>query len=111
MPAEAEVYVKPYRDGDDWQYVGRSPIDRRRMPFQFSRWQIRKEGLETLEVGAGFYGANFWDQQLTLNLKLFEKNKTPSDMVWVAGGTFGLSMTGMESLPEVVAIPKKSAII
>jgi formylglycine-generating enzyme required for sulfatase activity/DNA-binding winged helix-turn-helix (wHTH) protein len=100
-PEGADVYVKPYRKGGSWQYIGRSPIDRRRMPLQFSRWQIQKEGFENVEVGAGFYGAGFWRQSPALNFALFEKNKTPSGMVWVAGDTFSLSMPGMDGLPEV----------
>jgi len=100
-PAGAEVYVKPYRDGGVWQYVGRSPIDRRRMPLQFSRWQIRKESFENVETGAGFYGSRFWEQNATLKFTLFEKDKTPSRMVWVAGDTFSLSMPEMIGMPEV----------
>ncbi len=100
-PEGAEVYVKPYRDGGVWQYMGRSPIDRRRMPLQFSRWQVRKESFENVEAGAGFYGSSFWQKDSTLNFTLFEKDKTPYGMVWVAGDTFSLSMPGMFGLPEV----------
>ncbi len=54
-----------------------------------------------MEVAAGFYGAGFWMQNPTLNFALFEKNKTPSGMVWVAGDTFSLSMPGLDGLLEV----------
>ena len=35
-PEGADVYVKPYNAGGAWQYLGRSPIEQRRMPDSVS---------------------------------------------------------------------------
>lgn len=39
-PGGADVYAKAYRDGGEWQYLGRSPIELRRMPLGFLRLRI-----------------------------------------------------------------------
>ncbi len=97
-PEGADVYVRPYKDGGDWQYLGRSPIERRRMPIQYLRWQVRKDGFETSDTGT--WGAETFDASSDMSFALFEKDKTPSGMVWVEGGNFSLWMPGLEGLPE-----------
>jgi serine/threonine protein kinase/formylglycine-generating enzyme required for sulfatase activity/cephalosporin-C deacetylase-like acetyl esterase len=102
-PEGADVYVKPYNDGGGWQYLGRSPIERRRMPIQYLQWQVRKDGFETAEVGE--WGANLSEASSDMSFALFEKDKTPSGMVWVAGGNFSLWMPGLDGLPELTLEP------
>jgi formylglycine-generating enzyme required for sulfatase activity len=102
-PEGADIYIKPYRDGGNWQYLGRSPIDQRRMPLQFLRWQVRKEGFEPVEVGS--WGAFFLRKSSELHFSLFEKSKTPLGMVWVGGGTFSVWMPGLDVIPEVALDP------
>jgi formylglycine-generating enzyme required for sulfatase activity len=100
-PEGADVYVKPYKDAVNWQYLGRSPILRRRMPLlQFLRWQIRKEGFETVEAArlTSFHITK--DPELTFTLS--EKGKVPAGMVWVPGGSFSLwTVSGWKNVPEV----------
>ena len=53
------------------------------MPIQYLQWQVRKDGFETAE--AGEWGANLFDATSDMSFALFEKDKTPSGMVWVEG--------------------------
>jgi eukaryotic-like serine/threonine-protein kinase len=83
--------------GNIW---GRSPILRRRMPpVQFLRWQIRKEGFET--VDAAQWTGWLSNKNPELNFTLFEKGKAPNGMVWVPGGTFSIWIPGLDNAPEV----------
>jgi eukaryotic-like serine/threonine-protein kinase len=102
-PEGADVYVKPYNDGGDWQYLGRSPIERRRMPVQYLQWQVKKDGFETAE--AGLWGADLDEASSKMSFALVEKGKAPSGMVWVEGGAFSIWMPGLEGLPEVTLEP------
>jgi eukaryotic-like serine/threonine-protein kinase len=99
-PDSADIYIRPYKSGNNWQYLGRSPIMGRRMPVgQFLRWEIRKEGFETLDTAD--WTAWFADKSSELSFTLFEKGKAPPGMVWVPGGNFSLWMPGLDSMPEV----------
>jgi eukaryotic-like serine/threonine-protein kinase len=102
-PEGADVYVKPYNDGGDWQYLGRSPIERRRMPVQYLQWQVKKEGFETAE--AGLWGADLFEASSEMTFTLVEKGKSSFGMVWVEGGNFTIWMPGLEGLPEVTLEP------
>jgi len=102
-PQGADIYIKPYRDGGNWQYLGRSPIEQRRMPLQFLRWQVRKGGFEPVEVGS--WGAFLLKKSSEMHFTLFENGKTPPGMVWVEGGTFSLWIPGLDGLPTVTLDP------
>ena len=102
-PEGADIYAKPYRSGDEWQYLGRSPIEGRRIPFGFFRWRIRKDGFEVFEAGP--FGVEFWEKSHAFNFKLFEKDKTPPGMVWVPGGSFNIDIPELAGLPEVTVAP------
>jgi len=102
-PEAADIYAKPYVGGGQWQYLGRSPIEDRRIPLGFFRWQIRKNGFEVFEAGP--FGVQFWEKSHAFDFKLFEKDKTPPGMVWVPGGSFGIEIPELDGLPEVTAGP------
>jgi eukaryotic-like serine/threonine-protein kinase len=102
-PEGADIYVKPYNDGGDWHYLGRSPIVRRRMPLQNLQWQVKKDGFETAE--AGLLGADLLEASSEMTFALVEKGKAPPGMVWVEGGAFSIWMPGLEDLPEVTLEP------
>ena len=102
-PEGADIYIRPYQDGGNWKYVGRSPIVQRRMPFQFARWQIRKEGFEPVEVGT--WGASLFRRSSDLNFTLFQKDKTPPGMVWVEAGSYSVWLPGLDGLPQVTLDP------
>jgi eukaryotic-like serine/threonine-protein kinase len=96
-PEGADIYIKPYGDGGNWQYLGRSPIERRRIPFQYLQWQVKKDGFETAEAGA--------PATSEMSFALIEKGKVPSGMVWVEGGTFALWLPGLDGVPQVTLEP------
>jgi serine/threonine protein kinase/formylglycine-generating enzyme required for sulfatase activity len=100
-PDGADVYIKPYKNGSSWQYLGRSPILGRRMPvFQFLHWQVRKAGFETVE--AALLTASLIKKSFELKFTLFEKGKAPNGMVWVPGGSpYPWTIPGWKSLPKV----------
>ncbi len=98
-PEGADIYTKPYRDGNTWQYLGRSPIESRRIPFGSFRWRIRKDGFENVEAGP--FGVPVWEKNHTFDFTLFERDKAPPGMVWVPGGTFHIDMPELDGLPDV----------
>ena len=98
-PPGADVYVKEYTDTEGaWQYLGSSPIQDARIPLQYCRWRIVKDGYEEIEVAdrRGPHSRNRIDQ---LEFELQAPGSTPPGMVRVqsdlgrirAGlmGTFG----------------------
>jgi formylglycine-generating enzyme required for sulfatase activity/predicted Ser/Thr protein kinase len=76
-PEGAEVSWKSYSEPDSaWEPLGRTPIERVRLPFAQPRWRIEKAGFETVEL------APRW----TLRVKLHPSGSVPKGMVWVPGG-------------------------
>jgi formylglycine-generating enzyme required for sulfatase activity/dienelactone hydrolase len=103
-PEAADIYAKAYRDGGEWQYLGHSPIERRRIPFGAFRWRIRKDGFETFEAGP--YEVEMGNNGLSFDFALFEKDKSPAGMVWVPGASsWFLAMPGLDGLPVVTLAP------
>ena len=100
-PEGADVYAKPYRGGDEWQFMGRSPIEAHRIPLGYFRWRIRKDGFEIFEAGP--FGVPVWEKNHTFAFTLFERDKAPPGMVWVPGGTFHIDMPELDGLPQVTA--------
>jgi hypothetical protein len=50
-PAGADVFIGEYSAASKgWEYVGRTPIDRARIPFGTHRWKIQKAGFMTQEI-------------------------------------------------------------
>jgi tRNA A-37 threonylcarbamoyl transferase component Bud32 len=80
-PPGAEIFMKAYANpGDDWQSLGRSPLDNVRLPFGYLRWKVAKPGYETVEAAVG--PGNEIDFTLDLEGSL------PPGMVRVSGGNF-----------------------
>ena len=50
VPSGVSVYRRNYSAPDNtWEFLGRSPIEKRRFPLVDSRWKFEKEGYTTLE--------------------------------------------------------------
>ena len=50
-PSGAEIYVREYTNQSSaWRLLGHSPIEGARIPLQYSRWRIVKQGFETIEA-------------------------------------------------------------
>jgi serine/threonine protein kinase len=89
-PPGADIYMKEYKTPDrEWEFLGLSPLESVRLPIGIFRWQIEKEGYETVRAAASSWDVAFLpDNQIIpsdLSIILDEKGKIPEGMVRVAG--------------------------
>ncbi len=76
-PPGASVYRKNYGAGD-WEFVGFSPLEKRRFPSVDSRWKFEMKGFVTVERAA------FTDYLSdSMSIIMTEEGKAPSGMVHV----------------------------
>jgi formylglycine-generating enzyme required for sulfatase activity/dienelactone hydrolase len=93
------VFVKDYRRiGDPWKSLGRTPLDKVRVPLVFCRWKI---GLTDYETAEGALMASVESYPLVLDVKLDKQGALPKGMVHVAGGKFKPDLDGLNQ--EAVA--------
>ena len=93
----ADVQFKEYGAVDqEWQQLGRSPVNDARIPRGLKRWRISKPGYRTLEAAR----APDSDGPL-LTFQLDRPPDLPQDMVRVpaAAGSAFLFLTGLDHLP------------
>ncbi len=109
-PDGADIYIKQYRADDQaWEYVGRSPVDRLKIPFGLLRWKASKQGFETIEATS--WARERWKELLppgggtTLNLSLAASGSIPREMVRIPGGDVELQIPGIEHAGSEVQIP------
>jgi serine/threonine protein kinase len=101
IPEGADIFMKPYQAKDaNWDFLGRSPIEKIRIPPGFFRWKVQKEGFATIEVASAGKGSvsAFWDPMVKdgkINFNLVETANAPSGMVLVPGGNFSLNIPGL----------------
>ena len=89
-PAAAEVLIKDYGDPEDaWEMIGRTPLDRVRVPGGYLRWKVMKPGYEPLEA------ARFSGSDVSWRLE-----PQGSGMVLVPPVEYQLSGSPAEHLPE-----------
>ena len=94
-PAGADVFLKDYKAADgDWDYLGKSPLQKARIPFGYFRWRIEKQGYRMVEA-AGSMSGGPW------RLALEQEASLPAGMVRVRGGNVQLGMAVMRNLPAV----------
>jgi len=90
-PPGAQVSMKKYSaPKSEWEYLGVSPLKNIRLPMGIFRWQIEKEGCETVQAAAFTYRRDESRKYFNIpdNLKwvLDRKGSLPPGMVRVAGG-------------------------
>jgi DNA-binding winged helix-turn-helix (wHTH) protein len=79
-PPGADIYLKAYGNPNgEWLYIGKSPLEKFRLPAGYWRWRIAKEGFRTVEMAAGI-------QLPAIEFALQLEGKVPQDMVYVTGG-------------------------
>jgi serine/threonine protein kinase/formylglycine-generating enzyme required for sulfatase activity/dienelactone hydrolase len=109
IPAGADVSVQPYGDTTDtWKPLGRTPIDRVRLPRAAFRFRIEKAGFEPQLLASRNPGALLGNGNPTGTLRpdtairvtMRPRGDAP-DMVWVAGGAFPVGLTGFNSDQQV----------
>jgi formylglycine-generating enzyme required for sulfatase activity/cephalosporin-C deacetylase-like acetyl esterase/predicted Ser/Thr protein kinase len=99
-PPGAEVFRKSYQNpAEPWQSVGRTPLEKVRVPRGMFRWKIEKPGFRTVE------GSRFTNPfgPSTVSLSLDEESKAPAEMVRVSLGSrpVTIDIPGFEDLPPV----------
>jgi hypothetical protein len=99
-PSGADVYYRDYtQTRSPWRYLGRTPLEGIRLPFGFFTWRIERDGFETFE------GLRWVPPYLPfpadLDLALAPSSSMPAGMVLVSGGTFALTLTGLDEAPSL----------
>jgi eukaryotic-like serine/threonine-protein kinase len=91
-PPDADVYAKPYeRPQEDWQYLGRSPLNQVRLPRGFFRWRFTKDGFTSVE---GFRDPV--DGQI--QFRLDRVGVIPPGMVRVSGNAYRANLYSLADL-------------
>ena len=96
-PAGADVSVRPYRaEASAWENVGKTPVEKVRLPVDVYVWRIAKPGFAALE----FIGRRPFSD---LAFRLEPESGVPAGMAPVAvpGGEANLSIPGLDHHPEV----------
>jgi eukaryotic-like serine/threonine-protein kinase len=109
-PEGADIYMKQYRADDRaWEYVGRSPVERLKIPFGLLRWKASKQGMETIEALSYAIERrrelSLPGRGTTLNLSLAASGSIPEGMVGIPGGNVALEIPGLEHAVSEVQIP------
>ena len=95
-PDGARVYAKPYQHPSaDWEYIGTTPIAKVQLARAPYRYQIRKEGFETLnETDAGFMYDFSVGRRFTFKLvPVGSEEATPPGMVRAPGNAVDAMFT------------------
>jgi formylglycine-generating enzyme required for sulfatase activity/cephalosporin-C deacetylase-like acetyl esterase/predicted Ser/Thr protein kinase len=94
-PAGADVFLRDYRAVvGDWDHLGRSPLEKVRIPLGYFRWRIEKQGYRTVETAGSISGGSW-------RLALDQEASLPAGMVRVRGGNVQLRMAVIGYLPPV----------
>jgi len=97
-PAGADVYYKSWdAPAAPWEYIGRTPFEKVRLPFGVFRFQIKKDGYDIMEALRPVTRINWYN----LDFKLTPSGSAPAGMVRVSGGNHSLYITGMDDAPAV----------
>jgi eukaryotic-like serine/threonine-protein kinase len=103
-PPGADVYMKRYESlENDWDYLGQTPIERKRIPRGYFRWKVEKAGFQTIEQ-AGSSGpslSNPFGDDIKIQWTLDSQGTAPPGMVKVSGGAWFPTISGLEHLPPV----------
>ena len=99
VPPGAEVLYLPY-DGKTgiWKTLGKTPLQKIRVPKAFYLWRIAKPGYETATQIAPTWNVGF-GRNLTVRLE--PAAGAPAGMVRVSGGEIDLAIPGLDHLPKV----------
>jgi len=92
-PPDADVFMKGYENPDgEWQSLGRSPLEKIRLPFGYLRWKVSKRGYDTVEGAAG--------PGHDIDFTLDPQGSLPPGMVRILGGRFQWGSTQAVELPD-----------
>jgi serine/threonine protein kinase/formylglycine-generating enzyme required for sulfatase activity/dienelactone hydrolase len=106
-PSGVFVYRRKYNASDNaWESVGRSPIERLRIPRMNSQWKFELKGFATVERATFPVRFPFTSSTSPLTVTMVEEAKAPAGMVRVGAATQSTPVTldglpGYEDLPAV----------
>ena len=88
-PPDADVWMRLYDSAEeDWEHLGRTPLEQVHMPFVLARLRLESEGYQTLYVAGN----------KSMSFRLDPLGSLPEGMVRVPGGEFDVFMPGLEHL-------------
>jgi serine/threonine protein kinase/cephalosporin-C deacetylase-like acetyl esterase len=80
-PDGANMYFSNYTDVEgDWKFLGKTPIQSKRMPIGYFRWKIEEEGYEPVEFARQ-------SRSGPMKFKLEKEGSIPGEMVRIPAGT------------------------
>ncbi len=99
VPPGAEAFYRPYQGNPGvWESLGKTPLQKVRVPKGFYYWRIVKPGYEIAYRIAPTWSYGFGRD---VSCRLDPAGSAPPGMVRVAGGKVGLAIPGLDHLPEV----------
>jgi serine/threonine protein kinase/formylglycine-generating enzyme required for sulfatase activity/dienelactone hydrolase len=107
-PPGASVYRRDYdHPHSAWEFVGRTPIEKRRMPLVHTQWKFELKGFATVER------ATFPSPGDPFMVAMVDESKAPPGMVRIvslnpadpAGAPFRVSLAGLSSHSDLPAVP------
>jgi formylglycine-generating enzyme required for sulfatase activity len=99
-PPDAEVSFRPYRgDPNAWEYLGKTPVTKARVPYDFFIWRIEKPGYAAAHYIAP--GVSYFHRPLRMTVQLHPQESVPAGMIPVQGGETELAFSGFGSAPSV----------
>ncbi len=88
-PPGAAVWIRTYdSEEEDWEHLGRTPLEQVRMPLVLARLRLELEGYQTLNVAG----------KESMSFRLEPLGSLPEGMVRIPGGEFDVFMPGLEHL-------------
>ena len=88
-PPGADVWMRPYNSAEeDWEHLGRTPLEDARLPIGMSRLRLELEGYQTLYVAT----------RRSNTYQLDPVDSLPQGMVRVQGEEFDVFLPGLEHL-------------
>jgi serine/threonine protein kinase len=108
-PGGAEIFLSEYLAVDaSWRRLGRSPLERARVPCGICRWRIEKEGFETVETVMVNLPSSQWGRPDTtpareINFALREEGSLPPSMVWIPPSQLKLRLSMLHSFESIAA--------
>ena len=95
-PAGAKIYFSKYLNEEpEWIYLGRSSIQKLRVPYGPSRWKVEREGFQAIEsvrinpVPDEESGQNVSKDDLAMSFTLQRVGMYPADMAYIPGFYIG----------------------
>jgi hypothetical protein len=94
-PASAEVVWKDYNTpAADWRSAGATPFKDVKVPRDYLRFEVRKEGYQTIELAAPSFGVGI--RPIVAHLKMDPIGSLPVNMVRIPKSTSEMYLVGLE---------------